>query len=1039
MDVRGFCNHLLQKGWASSAQVQSLVEKYQNLHRAGLVRPIYDLAAEIGLLQRWHFEELRICLGSYELMEFLGKGNTATVYKCKDLRVQQLRALKIITPKGGSQKFLQRFQREVKTLISLDHPGLIKGYEYGEEGGVHYFAMELVEGKTLRERLEEEKARTGVQDALSLEKTSEYLGKLPRLREEEVLEIGRQMAEILIYLEERNLLHRDIKPENIMMLPSGRVKLCDLGLAKWMEEGAHKTLTQTGAIVGTPYYVSPEIVRGQKDIDIRSDIYSLGATLFHLLVGRPPFEGATPAVVYNKHLMESLPSYRELRELLPRNVYYLFKKMLSKEPEQRQSSALELREDFELVSRGEMPRGFEHKRVLVSSSSSSSRRGYIWFGVVGLILLAGVVWGYNLVREPVVESSLKGHSMVEGEVEKELKRVRALLGLTPPSFLAAWEKLAALERSNSLSPSQLKHLKELKTQVRQEWKQYAQGKLGELRRDLDQASPSYSEVEERLGRLVSILPDFLKQEVGKIRRQIQIQKSFEHMEKEISRKALRLTKKDCLDFLERLRGVEVSLLSPFFQKRYSRLCGRLRAYGEVSEELLALRRHLQAPQTLSEAKRVLDRLRKRKDLLPLQRGRLEKLAQRYLFLVQNRVAFERYFRFQQEIKRPYADYMKIFRQLDSFLRQNPQSSFLSYFQRLRNWLNGLLKRTMQKYHHMLGRLLGVSQAERQRILSFLAKRPLTAVYAIRRFLSRHRSSALQLKRYAQILMEFPLPSIRVKNARLLFGPKYSWEGNFITSPFVAIVGRKYYLYYVCGVNFFRGIYIACAESKDGVRWSNRRIVLRVPDFHPATKKKVARKLFMFRDPCVVWSPLTKNQHMFVQLVFFARNKFILRYTSKDGIRWKTKKDDYHIVQPAGEPLSCPQTVRFQNGKIWLWAVKASNTLMLYRDIQSFPYPKPFPLIRSDLFQFSYGIYPLSTGGFLLHYWNYVQRQRNYSLSVDGVNFWGRGRILPDTSVARITEGSVPYLRSWVPLPGGKGGVYFVWRNRIYVAELEVDF
>ncbi|GDY13166.1 hypothetical protein LBMAG53_20440 [Planctomycetota bacterium] len=225
-------------------------------------------------------------IAGFELIEKLGQGGMGAVFKARQVSMDRLVALKLLPPKfAQNAKFIERFQREARASARITHPNVVQGIDVGrdEASGLWYFAMELVEGENLRDRLKREKV----------------------FDERIALSLAKDVAAGLDAANRVGLVHRDIKPDNIMLTATG-AKILDLGLAKQAEDDS--ALTQTGASIGTPLYMAPEQVRGQLDkIDTRTDLYALGATLYHLLTGKPPFVGETSAVILAKHLTEQPP------------------------------------------------------------------------------------------------------------------------------------------------------------------------------------------------------------------------------------------------------------------------------------------------------------------------------------------------------------------------------------------------------------------------------------------------------------------------------------------------------------------------------------------------------------------------------------------------------------------------------------------------------------------------------------------------------------------------------------------------------------
>jgi len=208
----------------------------------------------------------RMEIGGFEILDKLGRGGMSSVYKARDLVTGRLVALKIMPPKAAEDlAMLERFRRESRTAVLLDHPNIVKGITAGEDGGFFYFAMEFVRGRSLMR----------------------VLRSSGPLAERRAVTIARQVADALDHASGMGVLHRDIKPDNILVHPDDFVKVTDFGLSRFIS-GEDTMLTLPGTAVGTPYYMSPEQARGETDLDVRSDLYALGATLYEMLTGDPP-------------------------------------------------------------------------------------------------------------------------------------------------------------------------------------------------------------------------------------------------------------------------------------------------------------------------------------------------------------------------------------------------------------------------------------------------------------------------------------------------------------------------------------------------------------------------------------------------------------------------------------------------------------------------------------------------------------------------------------------------------------------------------
>jgi eukaryotic-like serine/threonine-protein kinase len=302
-------------------------------------------------------------LAGYEILELLGAGGMGAVYKARQTSLDRTVAIKILPPRvAKNRSFIQRFISEARTVARLNHKNIIAGIDVGDDQGFYYFVMEYVEGESLDKLIERE----------------------GRLQEDTALEIMIQMARALDHASKNNLIHRDIKPQNILMDTQGQAKLCDLGLAQTISELAPANTASgetRGALLGTPHYLSPEQARDESDLDIRSDLYSLGATFFHMVVGRPPFEGKSPMVLMTKHLTEEPPVPHKLNNALSKSSSELILALLEKNKEDRPQTAAELLEDLERLKRGEKikigsagSRRVRRAERRVGKSGESSRR-----------------------------------------------------------------------------------------------------------------------------------------------------------------------------------------------------------------------------------------------------------------------------------------------------------------------------------------------------------------------------------------------------------------------------------------------------------------------------------------------------------------------------------------------------------------------------------------------------------------------------------------------------------------------------------------
>jgi eukaryotic-like serine/threonine-protein kinase len=263
-------------------------------------------------------------LGDFKVLKKLGEGGMGVVYLAHQVSLDRDVALKVMAKQFSSQEsFVKRFKREAQTMAKLDHPNIVRGYAVGEDQGLLYLAMELVNGK-------------------SMHKWMQQLGKLSL---GDAVHVTLQVADALRHAHELNLIHRDIKPDNILITEKGIVKVSDMGLAKAVDEDM--SMTQSGTGLGTPYYMPPEQARDAKHVDHRSDIYALGCTLYHFLSGKLPFAGASATELILSKEKGTFTRVRSLNSQIPERLDLIIDKMLAKEPKYRYQSCAELIRDLE--------------------------------------------------------------------------------------------------------------------------------------------------------------------------------------------------------------------------------------------------------------------------------------------------------------------------------------------------------------------------------------------------------------------------------------------------------------------------------------------------------------------------------------------------------------------------------------------------------------------------------------------------------------------------------------------------------------------
>jgi tRNA A-37 threonylcarbamoyl transferase component Bud32/thiol-disulfide isomerase/thioredoxin len=272
--------------------------------------------------------------GKYEIVARLGQGGMSTVYRARRMALGDEVAIKILLPKFVADgSLIERFRREARAAAMLRHPNIVVIYDYGESSdrdAPAYIVMELVEGKTLRQILSEEK----------------------RFAPSRAVELMRCVCAGVGAAHRRGIVHRDMKPDNVIVTPGNggedeceSVKVVDFGIAKLRDMASLSTLTQTGVVVGTPYYMSPEQCRGD-ELDAHADVYSLGAMMYEMLAGRPPFTAATLTGIIAKHLYEPPPALPDELQIPPA-LSHAVMRALAKTPDERHPDAASLARDLQ--------------------------------------------------------------------------------------------------------------------------------------------------------------------------------------------------------------------------------------------------------------------------------------------------------------------------------------------------------------------------------------------------------------------------------------------------------------------------------------------------------------------------------------------------------------------------------------------------------------------------------------------------------------------------------------------------------------------
>ena len=317
--------------------------------------------------------KVKATIGHFELVEVVGSGGMGVVYKAHDTSLDRFAALKLLRrDKSEDAQLIAQLEAEAGITASINHPHVVKVFSTGTDRGRFYIAMELVNSGTL--------------DSL--------ITLQGRVAESQVLDVGIQIAQGLRAAQQHGLIHRDVKPGNILFANSHTAKIVDFGLAIFMEDEE----SVRGEIWGTPYYVAPEKLDNKPE-DFRSDMYSLGGTLFHALAGRPPFEAENASLVALKHLKTQPVSLQAYAPWVSGPTAFVINKTLSKDPDRRYQSFDEMIEHLEyakeeLRKAGAKPA--DQKRLVIEDEGSQKAMGWIVIAMVGIIVLSAI--GFFLMR-----------------------------------------------------------------------------------------------------------------------------------------------------------------------------------------------------------------------------------------------------------------------------------------------------------------------------------------------------------------------------------------------------------------------------------------------------------------------------------------------------------------------------------------------------------------------------------------------------------------------------------------------------------------
>lgn len=338
------------------------------------ITPLSELPIPLGKHAAHHLGETLIGrrLEHYDLVEFVGGGGMGAVFRANDTRLGRTVAVKVLSRDQSSEENVRRFRNEAQSAARLDHRYIARVHYVGEDAGLNFIVFEFIEGINLRELVQQK-------------------GPLPL---DEALRYTMEVAEALAHASARDVVHRDIKPSNVLVTPAGQVKVVDMGLARLHQvDSSFDDLTASGVTLGTFDYISPEQARDPRAADVRSDIYSLGCTLYFMLVGKPPFPDGSALQKLLRHNGVDPPDVRLFRPELPPAIGALLGKMLAKRPVQRQQSAEELVAEIERMARD---LGYDIGSSAVDLSLAQGAPRPAWVNWAATIIAPLVVLGVAL-------------------------------------------------------------------------------------------------------------------------------------------------------------------------------------------------------------------------------------------------------------------------------------------------------------------------------------------------------------------------------------------------------------------------------------------------------------------------------------------------------------------------------------------------------------------------------------------------------------------------------------------------------------------
>ena len=397
---------VIERKLCSSDEVELVRTEQRALADKGKKITLSDLLLQRGYVTRSQIARLNRAVDEdsmyrpaqqipgFQIISKIGQGAMAVVFKAKQLSLDRIVAIKVL-PKRLSEnpEFVERFYREGRAAARLNHPHIVQAFDVGEAGGYHYFVMEFIDGNTVYDLLEDGQP----------------------MQEPDAIRLILQAARALEHAHALGLIHRDVKPKNLMLTKGGVLKLADMGLAREMDDSATAT-AEAGRAYGTPYYISPEQIRGEIIIDARADIYGLGATFYHMVTGKVPFDGGTPSAVMHKHLKEPIVPPDHVNHALTSGLGEIIEVMMAKSSDDRYRSMTEVISDLEAVANGEPPLQARHKydhdllKTLANGSKaekSSADQDGVHGSRISLqwVVALGVILGISMLINVVLMAS----------------------------------------------------------------------------------------------------------------------------------------------------------------------------------------------------------------------------------------------------------------------------------------------------------------------------------------------------------------------------------------------------------------------------------------------------------------------------------------------------------------------------------------------------------------------------------------------------------------------------------------------------------